>query len=456
MPTVFISYNHQDEPTAARLTDDLRAAGIDVWFAKEEITVGQLIPEEIENALRSSDYLVALLSHAAINSRWVKEELSAAKTIEIQRKGVFILPVLLDDCDIPPLLRAKRCADLRTSYERGLKDILEVFKRTVALGNEVERYRELEARWTHFLASVESETNALLKLARGSQEKLLSLSEEYRVLGERIRNGLDVYRALRPLERSARLGKLLDERALVLGAVAGAEDVRLQILKAQDPRMTPVTTSQILDLGTTQAMNGLDNEGSWTFRVAVRLAIGDSDDWTSPLFAVTYRLSRVIAWLHLDERVDGAIARTVCETGDYLRTRCARTLTCFRRAVEEEVPLHLKNLNDRVSYGNLMEAVGFWREAIGYLRDGRDALVIGARAAERVLEIERVLDTLESRKAAIKLTVQPIRCLPPLLTEFGTRQRMDKVIAEIETDFWEEVVALDPPIAPEDYNRLVP
>ncbi len=65
-----------------------------------------------------------MLSTASIGSEWVQRELGAALQRELEERKVFILPVLIEDCEIPPLLRDKRYADFREDYAQGLADLL--------------------------------------------------------------------------------------------------------------------------------------------------------------------------------------------------------------------------------------------------------------------------------------------------------------------------------------------
>lgn len=62
MPSVFISYAAQDKALARRLTDDLKTEGIKVWLDVEQIMAGESITERVDEGLRSSDYLIVLLS----------------------------------------------------------------------------------------------------------------------------------------------------------------------------------------------------------------------------------------------------------------------------------------------------------------------------------------------------------------------------------------------------------
>jgi hypothetical protein len=49
---------------------------------------------------------------SGLSSRWVEQELNAALTNQISGKGV-VLPVLLEECELPILLRDRLYADLR-------------------------------------------------------------------------------------------------------------------------------------------------------------------------------------------------------------------------------------------------------------------------------------------------------------------------------------------------------
>jgi len=48
---------------------------------------------------------------------------------QVASAGTFLIPVLVEDCDVPPLLNHRRFADFRKDYEAGLEELLEVFGR---------------------------------------------------------------------------------------------------------------------------------------------------------------------------------------------------------------------------------------------------------------------------------------------------------------------------------------
>lgn len=125
--TAFISYAHRDAPFVARLAEDLVANGVGVWLDRWEIKVGDSISDRIQQGIQDSDYLVIVLSPNSVNSSWVREELNAARIKQLESRQVVVLPVLYQDCEIPPLLKDKYYADCRREhYEQGLQELLSV------------------------------------------------------------------------------------------------------------------------------------------------------------------------------------------------------------------------------------------------------------------------------------------------------------------------------------------
>lgn len=127
MGSVFISYSSKDRAFAERLTFDLKAKGLRVWYDQWELKVGDSLIDKISAGIRAQDYLVAVLSRASVSSEWVRKELSAALMRELGEKRVVVLPVLIEDCKIPPLISDKVYADFRGDYRSGLNKLLGAF-----------------------------------------------------------------------------------------------------------------------------------------------------------------------------------------------------------------------------------------------------------------------------------------------------------------------------------------
>ncbi len=126
-PRVFISHSSQDKPFARKLIADLTKANLDIWFDERELKPGDSIVQGIADGLRDTDYLVVVLSEASVHSHWVRQELNTALMQELSGKGTTVVPVRIDNCEIPTLLQERLYADFRTDYNAGLHSLLRVF-----------------------------------------------------------------------------------------------------------------------------------------------------------------------------------------------------------------------------------------------------------------------------------------------------------------------------------------
>ena len=102
LPTIFISYSHADRQFVAKLASDLLKQRIRVWWDEWEIKVGDSLLQKIQEGISTSSYLGVVLSPNSVNSAWVQEELDTALVRQLKEKRVVVLPILLQDCQIPP------------------------------------------------------------------------------------------------------------------------------------------------------------------------------------------------------------------------------------------------------------------------------------------------------------------------------------------------------------------
>lgn len=119
MPSLFLSHSSADKTFVEKLAKDLEGVGVNVWFDKWEIKVGDSLTGKIEEGLQANDYLGLVLSPAAVASELVKAELSAAWCRQMSSRKIVVLPILYQDCEIPFLLEDRKYADFRTSYDEG-------------------------------------------------------------------------------------------------------------------------------------------------------------------------------------------------------------------------------------------------------------------------------------------------------------------------------------------------
>ena len=127
MPSIFLSHNAADKPFARRLAARLIESGVVVWFDEVELKIGDSLVDKISEAINQVHYVAAVISSNSIKSTWVQKELSLAMSKEIKNNAIVVLPLLLDDCDIPTSLKDKLYADFRdpNNFERECVKLLQ-------------------------------------------------------------------------------------------------------------------------------------------------------------------------------------------------------------------------------------------------------------------------------------------------------------------------------------------
>ncbi len=121
---VFLSHNSKDKPFVRRLARDLGRHGVPTWFDELEILPGDSLVEKIQEGISNMRYLGVVLSSNSVGSSWVKKEVNVALVEGLAKKRVVVVPMLISSCAVPPILRDIKYADFRTSYAKGLENLL--------------------------------------------------------------------------------------------------------------------------------------------------------------------------------------------------------------------------------------------------------------------------------------------------------------------------------------------
>jgi formylglycine-generating enzyme required for sulfatase activity len=96
MTQVFISYSRKDLEFVQRLADDLKTAGLEVWYDLSGLDAGTRWGSEIQKAIKASQYFLVVISPNSIISEWVENEFLYAKN-----QNLKIIPLLYKPCDLP-------------------------------------------------------------------------------------------------------------------------------------------------------------------------------------------------------------------------------------------------------------------------------------------------------------------------------------------------------------------
>jgi hypothetical protein len=137
---VFLSHNQKDKDYATPLAAQLRLLGTSVWLDDWEIRPGDSVPGKVNDALAVVDTVVVLWSHHAAASRWVDDELSAALARHLHDGSVRVIPVRLDDTELPPLLGHRKW--LRVA---GIDELLGTARQIAGLASEEDFLRAVQA-----------------------------------------------------------------------------------------------------------------------------------------------------------------------------------------------------------------------------------------------------------------------------------------------------------------------
>jgi formylglycine-generating enzyme required for sulfatase activity len=126
MTSIFLSHSHADKPFVRKLASDLINSGVKVWLDEAEILIGDSLIEKIGTGIEAAAFVGAVLSNTSVGSSWVKKELEIALNEEIDGKRRKVLPILIEDCEVPSFLRGKLYADFRNpdSYKYEFNKLL--------------------------------------------------------------------------------------------------------------------------------------------------------------------------------------------------------------------------------------------------------------------------------------------------------------------------------------------
>jgi hypothetical protein len=183
---IFISYSHQDKNFVDNLSMQLVAHKARVWLDRWEVHVGDSLIKRIQEAISGASALLVMLSKAAVQSEWCKKELSAGLIRELEEKRVVVLPVLIEDCEIPLFLRDKFYADFRHDFDAGLQTILESIAKVTS--NTLGRFDHAQSHidWAVDWDMVEEFICLRFTLVEHTAEQPYSVLTEITVLGDEV------------------------------------------------------------------------------------------------------------------------------------------------------------------------------------------------------------------------------------------------------------------------------
>lgn len=179
MNDLFLSYSSIDRAFASDLAKSLTGLGVRVWFDEWELNPGDSLLSKISDGIKTSAYLLVVLSAASVSSRWVRTELEQAMIEEITTGRVKVVPIIRERCDIPEFIKAKVYVDLSTSsdYRYGVQKIVDlVFARSPSHSERPALAQELIDEYESLLMSPRPDTSRVAILTHDMLRVLSSLA----------------------------------------------------------------------------------------------------------------------------------------------------------------------------------------------------------------------------------------------------------------------------------------
>lgn len=111
---VFISYSHADSDFVNILDSLLGHLDIQTWKDSKDLNIGGEILGSLKEAIERVTHFCCIISSSSVKSSWVTLELDFAEQRKRETSGFTIVPILIDEVEIPDYLASYRCARLQT------------------------------------------------------------------------------------------------------------------------------------------------------------------------------------------------------------------------------------------------------------------------------------------------------------------------------------------------------
>jgi hypothetical protein len=136
--TIYVSYKSEERDVAKHLAEELERLGHQSVYDAVALSPGENWRQVLLEALSSADAVVALLSERAMGSPFVLGELGAARALYHAFGHMLLLPVLVGDLPIPPVVSDLFVVRMQPTQE-GIKRAAEEV--AGALGDHLARSR---------------------------------------------------------------------------------------------------------------------------------------------------------------------------------------------------------------------------------------------------------------------------------------------------------------------------
>ena len=108
MKKIFLSHTATDKPFVRQFATDLASFDIPCWVDEAEIAYGESLIKKIQQSIELVALVIVVISKKSMESEWVQTELEMALTLEIEGRKNFVVPIVIENVEVPLILRRKR------------------------------------------------------------------------------------------------------------------------------------------------------------------------------------------------------------------------------------------------------------------------------------------------------------------------------------------------------------
>jgi len=99
-PSCLISYSHHDRLFVEKLAARFAEEGVSIWVDARAMMEGQLISEQLNQALENTDRVILVISEHSMASEWVKSEVRKVLQREKRSRRYILFPVRLVELEL--------------------------------------------------------------------------------------------------------------------------------------------------------------------------------------------------------------------------------------------------------------------------------------------------------------------------------------------------------------------
>ncbi|MGK0343465.1 MAG: uncharacterized membrane protein (DUF441 family) [Candidatus Azotimanducaceae bacterium] len=122
-PITFVSYSRRQLYFAESIALHLQNQGINIWFDLQQLQAGTVWEAGLEGGVRHANRLVLIVSKAALDSSYTRNEWS-----EVVERGDPVVLVLFEPVDLPEELQGLPTYDFRNGFNRKLLELVAFLK----------------------------------------------------------------------------------------------------------------------------------------------------------------------------------------------------------------------------------------------------------------------------------------------------------------------------------------